>query len=206
MGEVRRIEIDGPDGTGWRWHDPINHDRGNSTIPLQGLAAGDALVVEVHRKGNRWIVDRVVQAPDSTWVRDESPVDDPGAAATEQWMPGLRSSEPVVGEVRTTFERFTSYRTAAHDAGRTQKNRPCIVIRVDDANEEVVVRCVYDVSSARRKQGLARKLQDWRQAGLHKPCVVATEEVVRRFDQVGPTFGTISDTDWAWLIGGRRRS
>src|SRR3546814_2405857 len=73
--------------------------------------------------------------------------------------------------------------TAHRDAGRPSKARPGVVTWVDDHAEQVGLRLIFGTNSAVRREGLGRRLQDWREAGLRKPGFLAGAEIVRGFDR-----------------------
>jgi hypothetical protein len=194
MDEITTITLEAAAGPGcWRWRS-VSGRRGEGTVPLEGLEPGDELVVALHWTKAAWRVVRVVRHPDHAWEPAAAPAEAPavtldGVAPTE--VPG---SVVRPGDVRAAEARINPRTTAERDAGRTAKRRPAVVSWVGD-DGHVGLHFVYDVDSAVRREGLGRRLTDWRAAGLRKPSVVAAAEEVRRVEELGGFMGRLSATD-----------
>jgi hypothetical protein len=194
MDEITTIRLERATGEGsWRWR-AVTGRRGESHVPVQGLEPGDELVVALRWTRAAWHVVRVVRYPDHAWEPVAAPVEAPAVTLDGVAPREVPGSVVRPGDVRRAEARINPRTTAERDAGITAKRRPAVVSWVGD-DGHVGLHFVYDVDSAVRREGLGRRLADWRAAGLRKPSVVALAEEVRRVEDLGGFIGRLSPGD-----------
>lgn len=201
--EVRRVRLVEMAGrAAWTWVDAVTGERGRAVIDHEGLEVGDELVVELSWGGG-WRATRFIELPAKALAarlerprdREELPSDPVEDRLAPRWEP------PVVGEIRVSMLPMDGRTTAHRDAGRSEKYRPAVVVWVDDADEVAGVRFLYGVNSLIRRNGMGRRLRDWRAAGLRKPSVVETAEVTRSYRDLSECRGHLTEADSRRILG-----
>lgn len=202
MSEIRRLRIDGVDGSDWLWSDVVTRQRGHLHRCRDDVAPGTEVLVEVRADGARW---RVVR-----WIDPPPPVANAGAFAgvlvdgvaheVESVGPTRSPLEP--GAVRSVFQAMDGRSTAARDAGTSEKARPAVVVAHDPGSAHVEVAFVYGTNSAVKRSGAGRRIRDWRVTGLRKPSVVSSAVETVAVTDLGPLIGYLSADDRRRLIGG----
>lgn len=199
--EIRHIEVQRPlVGSAWVWRDTVTGERGRARIDLDGLAPGDELLVELTCDCG-WTATRFLDVPphllsfDGLFAGDAGPGDGDVPHTVTSWTP------PSVGEIRVT-EVFIDARSAAHrDNGRRSKARPGVITWADDDTEQAGIRLIFGTNSAVRREGIGRRLQDWRDAGLRKPGFIAGAEIIRAYADLSERKGSLSARDRRLLAG-----
>ena len=199
--EIRRIEVQRPlVDSAWVWRDTVTGERGRARIDLDGLAPGDELLVELTCDCG-WTATRFLDVPphllsfDGLVGGDGAPDDGHVPHTVTTWTP------PSVGEIRVT-EVFIDARSAAHrDTGRRSKARPGVITWADDDAEQAGIRLIFGTNSAVRREGIGRRLQDWREAGLRKPGFIVGAEIIRAYADLSCRKGALSRRDRKLLAG-----
>lgn len=201
--EIRRVRLVEAHGDGWAWLDAVTGERGRAVIDQDGLEVGDELVVELSWSGG-WRATRFIELPPRAMAarleRPPAPEDSSDrrdVRAVPRWGP------PAVGEIRVSVLPMDGRTTAHRDAGRSEKYRPAVVVWIDDTNELAGVRFLYGVNSSVRRNGMGRRVRDWRAAGLRKPSVVETVEVTRSYRDLSECRGRLSEADRRRILGDR---
>ena len=199
--EIRRVRLGEASGSdGWTWIDAVTGERGRGVIDHEALEVGDELVAEF-TWSNGWRATRFVELPPRALAArlgrapEVSRADPVDTSIVPRWEP------PSVGEIRVSYLPMDGRTTADRDAGRGEKHRPAVVVWVDDEEQMAGVRFLYGVNSSVRRNGMGRRLVDWKAAGLRKPSVVATVEVMRSYRDLSECHGRLSAPDRQRFLG-----
>jgi hypothetical protein len=171
----------------WTWVDTAAPGR-QGTLPAGATPAtarpGARVPLEVEWRRATWRVQRVVDGPPCPAERRPAAnlAVPPGDSVASRCSGASRSAGASHGAARRRGWRaevgdlviapvpFTNW-PGARDRGRLHKARPCVVVAAEP--DELTVRAVYGSNSAVRREGLGRRIRDWREAGLRKPSYVA---------------------------------
>lgn len=156
------------------------------------IATGDLVVLEIHREGWRWVVDRLVDhIPGHDAVSPARATPSPRPATRRRSKAPHAHADRPPGSVVIAWLPFTD------EVGEPEevpgKHRPVVVVHSPDP-DHVRVRPLYDPGSAIARRSGGPRLQSWRAAGLDKPSVVGdpVDVPVRRVEQ---TWGRLAPVD-----------
>ena len=203
--EVIRIEVTKVEGRSVRYVDVVSRTAGVVDRGESDLGEGDEVVVEIDRSKATPVIVRVIGAPAADPRREEEQLDEPGLLVDGKPFvadPGAEAAELRIGQVRIAEIRFSSFRTAHRDRGRTSKRRPCVIVEID--GDMVAVSPIHGSSSAMRRTGKSRRLEGWRALGIRKSSVVSAEEVWVERTEIGDLIGVLGEADMERLKLDRR--
>lgn len=187
--EVVAIHLLEQESTGaWRWRALYGQPHtGCDMLPLVGLQPGDELIARVVRRKAGVAVREIVSKPGH--VR-------PSAHPVLRAAPRTaRPAGPQPGDVVVARVRFTKDDGSA----RGSKRRPCVVIRT--IGDELVLRPVFGTNTAMRRTGQARRIRNWKAAGLLKPSVVGGDELLMPTRAITGRIGALAEPDRRLLAG-----
>lgn len=165
----------------WRFHIP-------------DLGPGDELVIGVRPLNTDWVVTRIVNSGGKAVVKPEE-------TDVEMWTPGTdrRRPDPIEpGDLVTDVVAFS----ADDGSGRTEKKRPCLVVRVSEG--ELCLRPIHSTGGTLHRTGMGLRLIDWKAANLANNSVVGGTDQFRFIE--GPMnparrIGRLSDRDFFRFFG-----
>jgi hypothetical protein len=213
------VELTEPSRDGWAWIDtaaPARQGTVSACVAPPGARSGCRLPLEVEWRRAGWRVQRVMTERAGSGAGQAgdvhhraAPIRTPGAgpSSTGARRPsgagaGGRRPRPLqnvrVGDLVVADVPFSNW-PGERDRGRLQKCRPCLVVAV--AADEVTVRPVYGSNSAVRREGMGRRIRDWREAGLRKPSYVTARDHFVPAGRTTTVIGRLSDRDLASLLG-----
>ena len=189
---------------GWSWVDTAAPQR-QGTVPVDAVppasTPGAVLPLEVDWRRAQWLVRRVLAQP-TPERRGSSPGPAVGPVPWDDRrvgrLAGGRGEGGLdVGDLIVADIRFTN-RPGPRDRERDGKARPCLVVGVD--HDEITVRPVFGSNSAVRREGIGRRIRDWRAAGLRKPSYVGARDHYVPAAGTGRRFGRLTDEDLCRLF------
>jgi hypothetical protein len=188
--EIVEVELVDQEDQKWSWRagNGLPH-HGRGTLLGDELEVGDRLVVEVAISGGTYRLVRVVRTLSRGISARVPPVHTP---------PRPPRAYPVTRSAGSGDVVLRRLRFSGHGDGRNSKLRPCVVVEVGGPYLRVLP--IFGTNSAVRREGLGRRLRDWRAAGLNKPSVVASTEVWVSVAGA-PPIGTLSDFDRQRVLG-----
>jgi len=165
MGEVIRIEVLSISGRTLEYRDVVSGKRGSADLRRFDLETGTEAVIDIETRSGRRV-----------------PLDVPNPDAPL-----------AVGQVRTALIAFSTFRTGDRDKGRTEKRRPCVIMKID--GEHVAVCPIHGANSAVRRSEASRRLIGWRELGLRKSSYANATSVWVRADSLGALIGELGAED-----------
>jgi hypothetical protein len=191
--EVIRIRlVEKFDGGRWRWSAMFDQPHsGQGRLGVYGVEPGDELVVRVRNtKKDGWVVVRAIEYPDHVKPVENNRHDPDPVAPSPQ-----RDSAPVKpGDVLGWEFPFSK----SDGSDRNSKWRPCIVRQILD--DGYLVLPVFGTGTFVHRTGGARRILDWKGAGLDKPSVVSAAEIPVPRDAAHRRIGRLSDADRERLV------
>ena len=221
--EIVMVELKAHRSNGaWAWQAVLGQPQHGETFffSVDPAEVGDRFVVEVKPAGMHWNVIRVVREVrkdgSQMMLTRTSPQSVPRretvASGNCNGSPVVRTaadgdlsdhgtvSRFAVGDVLVRRIRFTSLSKGEE---RIAKRRPCVVVELLDG--EMRVRPIFGTNTAVRRQGLGRRILNWRAAGLNKPSVVSAEDVYIPNGGIEP-IGKLVGEDLERIVGGAQRT
>lgn len=149
----------------WRWCDAVTHETGCCRFRERGLEPGDEVVAELRRAGVGWELVRVVQRRERAFVPID-PADLAGVGDVAEDAPAVQYGPrvPRRGELRITRHRMDGRSMSDLDAGKSSKDRPVVVVWVDEHREQCGVRFVAAVGAgqtSKTHQQISLRSRGW---------------------------------------------
>jgi len=197
MGEVIRIEVLSISGRTLEYRDVVSGKRGSADLRRFDLETGTEAVIDIETRSGRRVVSRIIE-PSPELVVEEivfgAAVDVPAVLVNGVPLDVPNPDAPLaVGQVRTALIAFSTFRTGDRDKGRTEKRRPCVIMKID--GEHVAVCPIHGANSAVRRSEASRRLIGWRELGLRKSSYANATSVWVRADSLGALIGELGAED-----------